>query len=1158
MAFNLGQATGIITLDASGVNRAVQGAQRSFDSLLGNIGGNVQRLGQRMQGIGMQTSLAFLPVTAFVAGGIRAFANFDAVLTEIEARTGATAEQMELVRATALQLGQDSAFSATQASDAMLQLLSSGYDLEQTFTALPDVLNLAAAGTLNLGYAADSVTDILAQFSLGAEYARVVSDSLARAAGASSATVNDLVMGFANIGPMAANFGMSVEQTAAALATFSEFGIKGSEAGTQLRSMLNNMTRDTADVVGMWDELSVSMYDAQGNMRELDDIIDDLNIAMAGMNDEERNRVIRTLGGSYGQMGLSALLAADGIDQMEAAMANSADAETVAEAQMSSFRGVVNMLKSSLETLSINVLGPMVDAYLKPLIEWVTQGVNKFNAWIGANPRLASTLGLVLGVLAVLGPMMMYGGKILSMFGLSITYILSPIGLLTAAIAGLYIAFESNFLGIRDFFQPFLDVVGDIWRVITSVMSGSGKAVSDITNLFHPFTDAIKGGSKAIDDIEEALHPFTDAIKDGSKWVQDLLKPAESLAGKIDALRVGFSNTVNEVVKFKTGLKGIADSIVDTVAAVGTSFAGIGAQATIIPSRILVGITQALENLIPLVGLLMANMGRWLFDNMIAPAIAALDAYIASGQAEADLRFFGGWLLKVLKAGWELQAAVGGWLFDNLVHPAVVALADYIGSGSATADLGTFGGWLLNLHKVAWEALPDIGAWLFDNLIAPAIADLATYISGQDGPDLRQVPGWILRGIKAAWEGLEALSDWTVKTFLEPLVTAFNTATQSGAIAGNFNQVGIWIRQGLEAAITAVMEGGIWVVRAILDPIRNALHGGGGIQGAIQDGLQGGDIAVDAMGMQGIGLDISTWILDQIVAGFQFLFIDANKWAWENILDPILQGLLFPDHDFSAGAMNIADLILQEFIDAINNLSDQFRTGVINPIANALMQAPFYLAAAASTFTNWLETTITAAYNRIKNLAQTHIVDPLNSALASVQNAASSISGGIIPNAAGGGNPAAAIGNALWDLTPGGAAIEAIGAITDWLGGQSGIPWTGSGALNQPRGIFHAQEAVVPHDGLPLVYPSPRGLMLGGDIGQLLMSMLGGASAQAPALAGAAPGGAGDTYNINVPISVDPRMLAEPGMMERARQFGQEAGDSAMDAIMKRRRSRGG
>ena len=184
-------------------------------------------------------------VGRFVADGIAAYSDFDSKLSEINARTQLTEAEMDAVAETAKRMGLETSFSATDAAGAMLQLITSGSDAAEAVALLPDVLNLAAASGLELETTADGLTDVIKQFQLGTGEATHVVDTLTAAAGSSSATVSDMLAAMANGGVVAATYGLTMEQTAAALAVMAENGIKGAEAGTQLKSSLLQANRDT-------------------------------------------------------------------------------------------------------------------------------------------------------------------------------------------------------------------------------------------------------------------------------------------------------------------------------------------------------------------------------------------------------------------------------------------------------------------------------------------------------------------------------------------------------------------------------------------------------------------------------------------------------------------------------------------------------------------------------------------------------------------------------------------------------------------------------------------------------------------------------------------------------------------------------------------------
>lgn len=398
------------------VESATKGMANSTTSMLTGMGGRLtdaaKSVGDKMAAVGGRMTLLTAPITVGFMAGIKVAADFETSMAEIQARTGLTAAEMKKVGDFAMDMGAKTAFSAQDAADGMLQLLSSGQDVSDAMATLKPVMDLAVAGTLDLGYAADAVTDVMAQYGLGVEDATRVTNALNAGASVSSATVTDLVDGLSNVGPLARNMGLSLEDTVAVLATFSENGIKGAEAGTALKSMLTNMTTNEG-AIDMLDKLNISLYDMEGNMRPLPDIISDLNDALIDSNDEDRIGIIKTLGGAYGQIGLSALLASPSINIMKEKMAGTATAAEVAEGKMGTFAMKVDTLKGTLETVATKALTPLIGD-LGKLAE-------KTNEWITANPEATSTILKLAGAAIILGPALAIVGSALSTIATLVT-----------------------------------------------------------------------------------------------------------------------------------------------------------------------------------------------------------------------------------------------------------------------------------------------------------------------------------------------------------------------------------------------------------------------------------------------------------------------------------------------------------------------------------------------------------------------------------------------------------------------------------------------------------------------------------------------------------------------------------------------------------------
>lgn len=485
MAVQVASLFGVLSLDDSDYNRKLGRAESAANNLGERLGRQFRDIGGTFTSAGAGLLALTAPLIGLGAVGVRTAATFETSMAEIAARTGLVGEELNRVRDFALQMGADTSFSAQQAADAFLQLLSSGSSTEEAIATLPSVLSLAAAGNLELGRTADLLTDVLKQYGLTVGSAGTVTNVLAKAAGSSSATVEDLAQGFANVGPVANMFGLSVEETAAALATLAENGIKGAEGGTALKSMLLNLSRPTDEVIGALRELGVSLYDSTGEVRGLDDIIDDLDDSLSKLPVQDQIRLSTKLAGSYGITAFNALRASGGIDEMQASMANAADAQTVADARLAGFNGAVEQLIGSLETLSIRVLTPFMQNVLTPLVQRITPVINTISEWAAANPELVTQIATLVAVVGGLGAGLVGLGLIFGAIGTAITgigaalgLIFSPIGLIVAAVVALGAAWATNFGGIRDFvdreitprLQAFFGWLAGVWE--TSIKPG--------------------------------------------------------------------------------------------------------------------------------------------------------------------------------------------------------------------------------------------------------------------------------------------------------------------------------------------------------------------------------------------------------------------------------------------------------------------------------------------------------------------------------------------------------------------------------------------------------------------------------------------------------------------------------------------------------------
>jgi len=508
------------------MTRGLRQAGREAES----FGQRMQRTGRNISAFGAGMSQALSPVTDFLTSGINVAGDFESAMNEVAARTGLAGDEIATVRDLALQMGSDTAFSAQQAADAMLQLLSSGQSVEDAMATLPAVLSGAAAGGMDLALAADAVTDIMAMFGLEVEdlpgdvklaadamgltreqmeawadgrapevapmmddLARAtgrttdelremikqedaadVVDSLVRAAGASSASMQELYEGLVNVGTSANLFGMNSKDTIAALAVLAENGIKGAEAGTKLNSMLTQMSSTAAQ--GAWDELGLSMYDAAGNVKDFDTIIGELDAAFADLTMEDQIRLAQDLGGAYGKGALLALLNADGIGAMTGAMDKSASVLEVADARMRGWEGANEALQGSIETLQINALTPLLENVLTPMVKELTNVVNSVTEWVEQNPELATTLMTVLG-----GGVLLLG--VMVPLGIAVSAAGTAFGALTTAaglIGGVMMGAIGPILLVGAAIAGVIAQINEFNRITSQGAAMAGQAAIDV------------------------------------------------------------------------------------------------------------------------------------------------------------------------------------------------------------------------------------------------------------------------------------------------------------------------------------------------------------------------------------------------------------------------------------------------------------------------------------------------------------------------------------------------------------------------------------------------------------------------------------------------------------------------------------------------------
>lgn len=256
-------------------------AFQSVENDLRSMEKTIERV--RQAGLGLTAGVT-LPVVGVAAAAITSAADFEQSLNVMQQVSGATAGEMAALQDQALQLGAETAFSAGEAASAMLELAKAGLDAEQVGAAIAGTMDLAAAGNLGLAEAAEIAANSVNTFNLEASDSAAVANMLAAAANASSVDVGDLAQGMKMAGSVFASSGQSIEDLTTAMALMGNAGIKGSDAGTSLKTMLMRLTAPTGEAAELMSQLGVSMYNLDGSTRALPDVLADLQSAMYGTN----------------------------------------------------------------------------------------------------------------------------------------------------------------------------------------------------------------------------------------------------------------------------------------------------------------------------------------------------------------------------------------------------------------------------------------------------------------------------------------------------------------------------------------------------------------------------------------------------------------------------------------------------------------------------------------------------------------------------------------------------------------------------------------------------------------------------------------------------------------------------------------------------------
>lgn len=308
---------------------------------------------------------------------MKTYTDFEKGLSNVKAITSATDADMQQLKQTALSLGASTAWSASNVTEAEELLGQAGYSTQENIAALPGLLSLASAGSLDLASATDIAVSSMKAFNLDASKAGHVADVLSLSANATNSDVTDLGEAMKYIAPVANSLGISIEDTASAVGLLSNAGIKGSQAGTVLRQTLNRLASPTDTASEMIEKYGIKAFDAQGNMKSLGEVVDILNNSLKSLNSQQKADVISTIFGTESMSGVLALMNQGGSAVTELTKRlEKADgaAQKVADTKLDNLAGQMENLGGAVETMKIS-LGDRLAPYAKQFVTWLTDKI---------------------------------------------------------------------------------------------------------------------------------------------------------------------------------------------------------------------------------------------------------------------------------------------------------------------------------------------------------------------------------------------------------------------------------------------------------------------------------------------------------------------------------------------------------------------------------------------------------------------------------------------------------------------------------------------------------------------------------------------------------------------------------------------------------------
>lgn len=566
-------------------------AMTSFGDKLTTLGSSAVNLGSTLTGA-ITTPLVGIGVAAMTT-----FGNFEQQMNRVKAISGATGGQFDQLKQRAVELGASSVFSASEVAQAMENMASAGMNVNDIYSASAGVMDLAAVSGRDMGLAAEAVASAMNQFGIAGENATHVADVYAKAAADTNAETVDMAEAMKYAGPVMSSLNSSFEETAAAIGIMSNAGIKGSQAGTTLRTAMQRLAAPTDVASKLMQSLGISAYNSEGQMKPISELLPHLQERLSGLSEEQRNNALNTLFGKESLSGMLALLDSAGpeFDGVVSGLQNSnGAAKEMADTMNSGLSGSIENLKGKLETAAITV-----SERFAPYIEQLADKVGELTEWFTNLSEEQQDQIIKWGlVAAAAGPALVVFGKIAGTLGTTfkaLGTVSSGIGKLVGKVASLI----TNFAGMKT------AAVG-----ATGATSGLGTSISLLSN---PLGVVVGGAALLTGGLVVLAEAKERARESAEKYGTTL---SNDTKGKLDEFSSAVTTAQTAMTNFETGATQSADNVKQAVA------------------DMMSAITQGAEDSKARIDVLAQKYG--LTDEQVAAAKAKQDLIVSNSQTMTD------------------------------------------------------------------------------------------------------------------------------------------------------------------------------------------------------------------------------------------------------------------------------------------------------------------------------------------------------------------------------------------------------------------------------------------------------------------------------------------------------------------------------------------